>query len=255
MTELTAITDAAAYAAVVRPAIDRIHAGLHAASRDRARPVVERYGLRVGSLVDLRFALLARPLTPAGFAAVMRYRSPEQREEEIETQVEQGALAEDADGVLHMTPRTEKLLRALYAIHAEVAEELWESAAARISPPTVARPTVTRLAALVGRLLDAAADTGGPAFAQMSPPYEPADAPAGLLLFNRLAALRYHRADAHAAAWQAAGLTAPEIMEMPAGPARDAIEADTNRRDATPYTALTPAERVEFLAGLAALPG
>lgn len=255
MTEPTAITDPVAYAALVRPAIDRVHAGLHAASRDRARPVIARYGLRVGCLVDLRFALLARPLTPTGFAAVMRYRSAERREEEVETQVEQGALAEDADGVLHMTPRTEKLLRALYAVHAEVADELWESAAARVSPPTVARPTVARLADLAGRLLDAAAATGGPAFAQMSPPYEPADAPAGLLLFNRLAALRYHRADAHAAAWQAAGLTAPEITDMPTGPTRDAIEAETNRRDAAPYTALTPAERIEFLAGLAALPG
>lgn len=255
MTTPTAITDAAAYAAVVRPAIDRVHAGLHVASRERARGIVERYGLRVGCLMDLRFALLARPLTPAGFAAVKRYATAEWREDEIEAQTEQGALAEGADGALHVTARGEKLLRAFYAVHAEVAEELWEVAGARISPPTAAGPTVARLAELVGRLLDAGVHTGGPAFAQMSPPYEPADTPAGLLLFNRLAALRYHRADAHAAAWQDAGLTWQEIVDMPAGPDRAAIEADTNRRDAAPYTALTPAERVELLAGLAALPG
>lgn len=253
--DLTAINDPAAYAALVRPAIDRVHAGVHAASRERGRDIANRYGLRAGTLVDLRFALLARPLTPAGFASVKRYASAEQREEEVEAQVEQGALAEDAEGALHVTARGEKFLRALFAIHADVTEELWESAAARISPPTAARPTVSRLAELAGRLLTAGAETGGPAFAQMSPPFEPADAPAGLLLFNRLAALRYHRADAHAAAWQEAGLTAEEIVEMLTGPARDAIEADTNRRDAAPYTALTPDERVELLAGLAALPG
>ena len=41
--------------------------------------------------------------------------------------------------------------------------------------------------------------------------------------------LRYHRADAHAAAWQAAGLTSAAIRQMAAGPARDAIEVETNR--------------------------
>jgi hypothetical protein len=67
--------------------------------------------------------------------------------------------------------------------------------------------------------------------------------------------LRYHRADAHAAAWHAAGLTGAAIQQLPAGPARDAIEAGTNRRASPPYATLTPDERITFLAGLAALPG
>jgi hypothetical protein len=89
----------------------------------------------------------------------------------------------------------------------------------------------------------------------MAPPYEPSDASAALLLHSRLSVLRYHRQDAHAAAWQAAGFTSATIRQLPAGAERDAIEADTNRRDAPPYASLTPDERLAFLAGLAALPG
>jgi hypothetical protein len=89
----------------------------------------------------------------------------------------------------------------------------------------------------------------------MAPPYEPADAPVGLLLHTRVSVLRYHRADAHADAWQAAGLTSTTIGQMPAGPARDAIEAETNRRAGLPYASLSPDERIALLGGLAALPG
>ena len=62
-------------------------------------------------------------------------------------------------------------------------------------------------------------------------------------------------ADAHAAAWQAAGLTSATIRQMAAGPARDAIEVETNRRAGQPYAVLTPDERLTLVAGLAALPG
>jgi hypothetical protein len=70
-----------------------------------------------------------------------------------------------------------------------------------------------------------------------------------------LSVLRYHRADAHAAAWQAAGLTSVTMRQLPSGPSRDAIEAETNRRAGVPYATLSPDERITFLAGLAALPG
>ena len=48
--------------------------------------------------------------------------------------------------------------------------------------------------------------------------------PAAALLLNRLGTLRYHRADAHAAAWAEAGHTAASIQALGPGPARDAIE-------------------------------
>ncbi len=77
----------------------------------------------------------------------------------------------------------------------------------------------------------------------MAPPYEPEGTGPGLRLFNRLAALRYHRADAHAAAWRSVGLSASEIVDLRDGPERTAIEAETNRRASAPYGALSETER------------
>lgn len=89
----------------------------------------------------------------------------------------------------------------------------------------------------------------------MSPVYEPADASPALMVTSRMGALRHHRADAHRAAWAAAGPTLPELRALPDGPQRQAIENETNRRDTPIYEALTEAERWEFLAILAAMPG
>jgi hypothetical protein len=112
--------------------------------------------------------------------------------------------------------------------------------------------TVARGSALLGRVLDAAGDTGGEGFHVMAPPYEAGAGP-GAVLLNRMGTLRHHRADAHAAAWQAAGLTAAQIVALAAGPARAAIETETNRRAAPPFAVLTPAERTALLADLSAL--
>ena len=91
---------------------------------------------------------------------------------------------------------------------------------------------------LAGRVVQACLATGGDAYLTMAPPYEPADATVGALLHHRLSVLRYHRADAHAAAWQAAGLTSEAVTQLPAGPMRSAIEAETNRRAGMPYATL-----------------
>jgi hypothetical protein len=45
------------------------------------------------------------------------------------------------------------------------------------------------------------------------------------------------------------------MIQLPEGPMRTAIEAETNRRAGVPYAALSVDERVALLAGLAALPG
>ncbi|HZN17433.1 MAG TPA: hypothetical protein VFB84_04470 [Micromonosporaceae bacterium] len=51
----------------------------------------------------------------------------------------------------------------------------------------------------------------------------------------------------------AAGLTAAGIQAMAPGPAREAIEAETNVRAAAPYAALTATERRDLLDDLSAL--
>ena len=87
---------------------------------------------------------------------------------------------------------------------------------------------------LAGRVVQAGLATGGDAYMTMAPPYEPADATVGVLLHHRLSVLRYHRADAHAAAWQAAGLTAEAMIQLPEGPMRTAIEAERTEAPAYP---------------------
>ncbi|WP_084780364.1 hypothetical protein [Planobispora rosea] len=265
---MSSFDELAGYAAEIAPVIDVVHVGVHAASGRRCQELVARSGLDAGLLIDLRYVLPARPLTREGLAAVYRYDPVD--EAWIAAQIARGILIEDPvrDGaapstpgapgasgmsgalgaygareVLRATDRALAFIAELYGIHAAVTAELWAAHAGRL-------PVLTRL---TGRLLTAAAHSGGPAFAQVAPPHEPPGTPDGVLLFNRLAALRLHRADAHAAAWSGAGLTAGQIVAMPPGPARDAIEAETNRRAAAPYETLSARERETLLDGLRTL--
>ena len=101
-----------------------------------------------------------------------------------------------------------------------------------------------------------AADGPEAAWSVQSPPHERRKA-VGAVLLDRLSTMRYHRADAHAAAWLHAGWTAADVAAMPWGTVwseeRRQIERDTNRRAASPYNALTGDERLSFLADLAAI--
>ncbi|GAA3088620.1 hypothetical protein [Streptosporangium carneum] len=233
--------DLPGYAASIAPLIDAVHLGVHIASRPLGRELVERSGLHADLLVDLRYVLPARPLTPWGLAALYRYNPFD--DAELEIQVAQGALVAGHGGVWRATDRALAFIAELYGLHAVVTGEMWAAHTDRLP----------ELADLAGRLVVAAAGSGGTAFAQAAPPYEPEETPDGVLLFNRLAALRYHRADAHAAAWQEAGLTAAQIVGLPSGPFRDRIEAETNRGAAVPYETLTTRERQTLLVGLSVL--
>ncbi|WP_440064091.1 hypothetical protein [Streptosporangium sp. OZ121] len=233
--------DLPGYAASIASLIDAVNLGVHIASRPLSRELTERSGLQTDLLVDLRFVLPARPLTAEGLAALYRY-NPVDRPE-IDVQIAQGTLVDDG-GALRATAAALSFIASLYEVHAAVTGELWAAQADRLP----------ELADLAGRLLAAgAAGGGGAAFAQASPPHEPVGTPPGVLLFNRLAVLRYHRADAHAGAWMREGLTAAQIIALPPGPARDRIEAETNRRAARPYESLTTRDRQALLLGLSAL--
>jgi hypothetical protein len=194
---------------------------------------------------QLRTALADRRVTAAGIAAVYRYRNPEEVRGDLDGLVAVGLIDAAADGAIEATEPGRAVLAGMYQIGAEVTGQLWsqhESALAALND-------------LAGRVVQAGLATGGDAYLTLAPPYEPADATVGVLLHHRLSVLRYHRADAHAAAWQAAGLTSDAVMQLPAGPARAAIEAETNRRAGAPYDALSADERLALLAGLGALPG
>jgi hypothetical protein len=193
---------------------------------------------------QLRTALLARAVTADGLAAVYRYRDPADVQRDV-VALMAGGLVEQADDALHATERGRMILTRMYDRTAQVADELWAER----------KGSLAELADLAGRLVHTGLASGGKAYGTMAPPFEPLDASPALLLHSRLSVLRYHRQDAHAAAWQAVGFTSTTIRQLPAGPEREAIEAETNHRDAPPYGSLTPDERLTFLMGLAALPG
>jgi hypothetical protein len=194
---------------------------------------------------QLRTALAARPVTAAGIAAVYRYRDPGEVRGDLDGLRAAGLIHAAGDGAIAATETGRAVLAGMYQAGAEVTGQLWnqhDNALASLND-------------LAGRVVQAGLATGGDAYMTMAPPYEPADAAVGVLLHHRLSVLRYHRADAHATAWQAAGLTSEAMRQLPAGPVRAAIEAETNRLAGAPYATLSVDERVALLAGLAALPG
>jgi hypothetical protein len=238
-------------AELIAPVIGRTFiAGMRAGGAD-GRELVASYGGRaVGYLIDLRNPLATgRRLTPAELAAVYRYAPAEQVRETVRRGVEGGLLDQAPDGAVAASERGHAFLRDLFALHGRVLGERWGGG--------LAAP-VERANRLLARLVEEAAATAGPAWAVQAPPYEPPGTPPAVLLLNRLSTMRYHRADAHAAAWQAAGLTAAEIAAMPWGtpwqPVRRQVEDDTNRRGAPPYAYLDPEQRLALLADLAGLP-
>ncbi|MFY1635156.1 hypothetical protein ACN27F_18095 [Solwaraspora sp. WMMB335] len=242
-------------AALIAPAIDRVFRAAMSAGTDAGAELRQRYGgpAAIGFLVDLRTRLAAPGGTvdAAGFAAVTRYQEPASCQRMLDKQVAYGMVVRHPDGALRATERGGAFLTELYALHAAVTATIWGGEpAARLA----------RLVDLTGRLLAEARADGQQqpspsAFGALAPPYEPEGTPAGVLLLNRLEVLRHHRADAHAAAWAAAGHTARSIVGLPPGPQRLAIEQETDRRAAGPYQALDPDQRVTLLADLAALPG
>jgi hypothetical protein len=239
--------DGPTFAGYIAPVIDRVfRSGMGAARERGGRDLVLARGgaARVGWLIEFRTSLAwpGRTVSQEQFAAVTRYRDQDAARASLRRSAELGAL-DLVDGGLRASADGQAFLGELFAHQGVAVSQHWADEL------TYVQGCLEPLA----RVLAAAALDQGPAFAAMAPPYEPADAPPGLLLLNRLGTLRYHRADAHAAAWMAAGLTAATIVTMPAGPDRDAIEADTNRRAALPFAALDVNDRLRLLADLAAL--
>ncbi|MEW2382557.1 hypothetical protein AB0873_10775 [Micromonospora sp. NPDC047707] len=246
------------FAGLVAPAVDRTFvAGMRAGRDAGGAEVSQRYGgpRATGFLVDLRtrLAVPGGTVEADGFAAVTRYRDPAACRRALDRHVAHGMIHRGADGAITATERGLAFLDELWQVHARATGELWAGHADR----------VLRLVEALGRVLAYALvladDDGdvaaGGAFAAMAPPHEPDGTPPGVLLLNRLGTLRHHRADAHTAAWTAAGHTATSIVDLASGPERLAIELETDRRAAGPYVVLTAEERLTMLADLAALPG
>jgi len=207
-----------------------------------------RYGVppeAIDIVGQLRTGLAARPVSAAGLAAVYRYRDAGQLRRTLDTLASASIIEQAQDGEISATNTGRALLAEMYESGATAAAQLWSAH----------REMVADLNELAGRLVGAAAASGGDAYAVVAPPYEPPGASPELLLHHRLAVLRYHRADAHAAAWQAAGHTVDTIRSLADGPERERIEVETNRRAGLPYATLSAAGRSRLVSGLTGLPG
>jgi len=236
------------YAPLIAPVLERLTFAVVRMSVSRPANMLAPGGASADAMrmfAQLRTALAARTVTAAGIAAVFRYRDPHEVRGDLDGLRTAGLIEAAGDGAIRATETGRAVLGGMYQVGAEVTGQLWSQ---RDS-------TLAGLNDLAGRVVQAGLATGGDAYMTLAPPYEPVDAAVGVLLHHRLSVMRYHRADAHAAAWQAAGLTSEAMMQLPAGPVRAAIEAETNRRAGVPYATLSVDERVALLAGLAALPG
>lgn len=230
-----------AFAAEIAPLIDGAVISVHRAVGPTGRHLVRTAGLPgAGLLVDLLVPLLAGPAEMPALHSIERYTPYEEFVGTIDEHVVQGMLTHTGDAVV-ATPAGLELLRDLRRAQGIALIALWSD---RLDAVAALRP-------LVDKVLNSV-DDPGPAFSLLKPPAQ-ADS-AARALHDRITALRYHRADAHAVAWSAAGLTAAEITEL-TGPERDHIEAETNRLAARPYKILTESERGTFLDTLKILAG
>jgi hypothetical protein len=155
-----------------------------------------------------------------------------------------GLIEGRADAMMSLSELGRDLMGRLVVVGSDAVRGLWG-----------ADTSHARMLSLIDRALAAAAASGGAGFALMTPAYDAPDASEETKLSERLAGLRFHRFDAHVAAWTAAGLTAEAVKALAPGAEREAIERDTNCRAGSAYATLAPSERLELLAGLGALPG
>jgi hypothetical protein len=219
--------------------------------------------------------LLTGALTQEVALLRMRYSSPERLLGWLD-ELDAKDLIENTDDAWRATPTLRPLLESLVAAETEIATEAWKDHDSDVG-------TVGDVAQ---SLIAAASDDHRVAVAHRELP-QPSDP--YLLLFHRLVGVRYIRQQDHITAWEAPGLTAPEMVvltklwlgedvaDYPAVMARlalvelatnnppalteaglelrEAIEVDTNAASQRTFDTLDDASATEFLAALQRLPG
>lgn len=234
-------------AAAVAPILDRLRVAIAHRVPAAAAHLLTEHGLTASAMQTLgmlRNTMPDRPVRRSQVFDVFAYTQPATVAAAVDELTQARLLEELPDDQLRLAEAGRSCLHELYGCMTGIVDELWAAHAGRVSV----------LAPLAAQALDAAADSGGSAFAVVAPVYEPPDASPAMHLAELLTPLRFHRFDAHIAAWHAAGLTVEEVQALPEGPQRDAIERETNRRAALPYAALSPDDRFTLVAGLGALP-
>jgi hypothetical protein len=234
----------AEYAATIAPELDRIRIAISRGAAATMGPIVAEFGLSAATapvLAMLRNLAPTRRTTRAAIADVFIYQDSAWSNA-LDALGDIGLIEASATEVA-LTPRGVSAIDRLSEAMAFFAAS-WDEAGVDFS---------ARLA-LTAKAIDAAWTTAGQAFSVMAPVYDQPHHPLSLRFAESLTPLRFHRFDAHIAAWRAAGLTLEAVNALEGGPLKDAIEADTNTRAGAPYAALAEAERRALLDGLRSLP-
>jgi hypothetical protein len=235
------------FAAAVAPVIDRIRIAISRRIPTLTQDLMTRFEVpqpAMRTLGMLRNTLPDRVVTVDDICELFVYDDRQQIERSVQLLVRANLLEQPDETHVRLAAGGRDVVTEIYAVTTRIVEEIWRDS----------HHIVDEIFDIVGRAVEAAGGSGGPAFGIVSPPFEPVDAPATIILAERLTPLRFHRYDAHVAAWRAAGLTATEVAHLPPGSQRDEIEAKTNRLAAAPYAALDRGDRFVLLAGLGALP-
>jgi len=234
-------------AAAIAPIIDRLRVSIARRVSQRIEDLTVRFELAPAAaqmLSMLRNTMPDRIVTQDHLLAVYAYSPPSDVIERVTALVQAGLIVEFGDDRLQLGDRGRQFLSNLRERTAVIIDDLWSEH----------QDLVPRLAELAEWLVASARETGGAAFGVMSPPYEPKGASDAMLLAERLTPLRFHRFDAHVAAWRAAGLDASEVQSLGPGALRDSIEDATNRRAGILFEVLTRQERFVLCTGVGTLP-
>lgn len=229
----------------IAPQLDRIRIAISRAIGGRSGPVASDLGLGEEGLLllaMLRNLPPARSATIEALDAAFIYQPAGFVASGLSQVRSAGLLQADA---IALTDAGRAAIDRIHAVGTDVITEMWSALPAA---------DFESLDVLSTRAMDAAVETGGAAFSLVWPKYAPAGTPVFARVAETLTPLRYHRFDAHVAAWRAAGLSVAEAQALEAGALKDAIEADTNARAAAPYAALSEDERVALVTSLASLP-
>lgn len=230
--------DACRTAIAMATALDRLVPQAHARIRDVLSngDVLAERPPRLGALVELRPLLLAGPVAMDVVNGLFRYQPGINGDI---TRLERGGWLVRSPHAVTATSRCVAMLEAINMAAGIALREWW------------GRPE-QELARVDAVVCGAVGTSAGPVFDALAT-VDPRGGPA-VRLFERCNALRYHRADAHAAAWQAVGLTATSVALVPsADPVRRDVETVTNRLASRPYRPLSTVERDGLVTALCRL--
>ena len=244
---MTFLEDPAAFSALVAPVIDRTAISLHnAIGKEQMSALRGEHRFHPAALALFAGMLCAGPISKEEYSELMRYQHFGPSDLFIAGLQERGAIKIAGDGSFAATNDAITVAKGVVALQVETVTRLFAPRAGSL-PELRGLITRCRIAAMEDPISTLSRLSGRA--------WLPDDASDAAHIWDSSVVLRMHRSDAHAKAWSEAGKTAAEMRTMTPGEERSRIETRTNALAATPWSVLSPDERLALLGGLGALPG